>query len=176
MINIFNLCKTLLVSTGICLFAVPVSQTLALAQAPKLLSTATTYNHTSAWESTYYFTVTVPKTATPLKTIALTQITGLEPIDFDLQESFAFAGTSDRQGQKLGISLSKSSQPQTVIVNLEQAIAPGQTVTIALKPVRNPMYEGVYQFSLQSLAADKQTNNYGIGTARLQFYGVTDAE
>ncbi|AUT02720.1 hypothetical protein CLI64_21250 [Nostoc sp. CENA543] len=174
--NLSHLCKTLLVSTGLCLFAVPGSPISALAQAPKLLSTATTYNHTSAWDSTYYFTVTVPTTATPLQTIALTQITGLEAIDFDSQASYAFTGTSDRQGEKLGISLAKGSQPQTVIVNLNQAIAPGQTVTIALKPFRNPQYEGVYQFRVQSLAADKQTSNYGLGTARLQFYGVVDTE
>ncbi|KOP27769.1 hypothetical protein AMR41_03070 [Hapalosiphon sp. MRB220] len=178
--NIVTLCKTLLVSTGLCLFAVPATYTLVLAQPPRLLSATTTYNQTSAWEATYYFTLTVPESAsTPLRQLAFTQIQGLEGISFDSQHSFAFLGTRDRKGEKLGITLANSDrQNRTVIVTFDQPVAAGKTITIGLKPLRNPAYDGVYQFQVQTLPTptDKQTTNQIIGTARLQFYGVAGNE
>ncbi|WP_193200561.1 DUF2808 domain-containing protein [Nostoc sp. MG11] len=178
--NIVTLCKTLLVSTGLCLLSIPGTYAVVSAQPARLLSAMTTYNEVSAWEATYYFTLTVPASATDsLQQVALTQIQGLEAIRFNSQESFAFEGkgeTADklaRRGQKLGIRLADSeNQPRTVIVTFDQPVAPGKTITIGLKPFRNLMYDGVYQFQVQTLSTDKSTYNPIIGTARLQFYGV----
>ncbi|WP_230966139.1 DUF2808 domain-containing protein [Nostoc sp. NZL] len=123
-----------------------------------------------------YLTLTVPASATEaLQQVAFTQIQGLEAIRFNSQESFAFEGKGEtanklaRRGQKLGITLAnRENQPQTVIVTFDQPVAPGKTITIGLKPFRNPMYDSVYQFQVQTLS----TYNPIIGTARLQFYGV----
>ncbi|MBC6435547.1 hypothetical protein FM036_39585 [Nostoc sp. HG1] len=38
------------------------------------------------------------------------------------------------------------------------------------------MYDGVYQFQVQTLSTGKSTYNPIIGTARLQFYGVNAHE
>lgn len=176
--SIVTLCKTLLVSTGLCLFAVPATHALASAQPPRLLSATTTYDQTSAREATYYFTLTVPESAsTAVQQLAFTQIQGLEAIRFDSQKSSAFVGTGDRKGEKLGITLAKSDrQERTVIVTFDQPVAPGKIITIGLKPLRNPAYDGVYQFQVQTLPTTQQTKNQIIGTARLQFYGVAGNE
>jgi Protein of unknown function (DUF2808) len=178
--SILTLCKTLFIGTGMWLLSIPATYAVASAQPPRLLSAMTTYNQTSAWEATYYLTLTVPASATEtLQQVALTQIQGLEAIRFNPKESFAFEGKRDsanfsvRQEQKLRITLAKSeSQPQTIIVNFDKPVAPGKTITIGLKPFRNPTYDGVYQFQVQTLSRGQQKNNQIIGTARLQFYGV----
>jgi Protein of unknown function (DUF2808) len=178
--SIVTLCKTLFISTGLCLLSIPGTYAVVSAQPARLLSAMTTYNEVSAWEATYYFTLTVPASATEaLQRVNLTQIQGLETISFNTQESFAFVGKGDTadklasRGQKLRITLANSeNQPRTVIVTFDQPVAPGTTITIGLKPFRNPMYDGVYQFQLQTISTGKPTYNPIIGTARLQFYGV----
>ncbi|MBW4687879.1 MAG: DUF2808 domain-containing protein [Komarekiella atlantica HA4396-MV6] len=181
--NIVTLCKTLFVSTGLCLLSIPGTYAVVSAQPARLLSAMTTYNEVSAWEATYYFTLTVPASATDsLKQVALTQIQGLEAISFNPQESFAFEGNIDtanlsRREQKLGITLANSeNKSQNVIVTFDQPVTPGKTITIGLKPYRNPIYDGVYQFQVQTISTGKSTSNPIIGTARLQFYGVADNE
>jgi hypothetical protein len=181
--NITTLCKTLLVSTGMCLLSVPSTYAVVSAQPARLLSTTTTYNHVNAWESTYYLSITVPASATEaLQQVALTQIQGLEAIRFNPQESFAFEGSVDtanlsRKGQKLGITLANSgNKSRTVVVTFVQPVAPGKTITIGLKPFRNPMYDGVYQFQVQTLSTGKSTHNPIIGIARLQFYNIAANE
>lgn len=182
--NLTNLCKTLLVSTGICLLSIPGTYAVVSAQPGRLLSATTTYNEVSVWGATYYLTLTVPESATePLQKVALTQIQGLETISFNPQESFALetkGNTSefpDHQGQKLGIKLANAeNQPRTVIVTFDQPVAAGKTITIALTPFRNPLYDGVYQFQVQTLSVGASTNNSIIGVARLQFYGVDGHE
>ncbi|MFQ4141276.1 DUF2808 domain-containing protein [Chlorogloeopsis sp. ULAP02] len=176
--SILSLCKTLLVGTGLCLLYVPATNSLVSAQAPRLLSAETTYNQTSVREATYYFTLTVPESASaPLQQVSVTQIRGLEAIGFDERNSTAFEGTGDRRGQKLGITLAKSDRQQrTATITFDQPVAPGKTITIGLKPLRNPNYEGVYLFQVQTLPTGKQTDNYVIGTARLQFYGIATNE
>jgi hypothetical protein len=182
--SIATLCKTLLVSTGLCLLSIPGTYAVVSAQPARLLSATTTYNQISAWEATYYLTLTVPASATEaLQQVALTQIQGLEAISFNSQESFAFeekAETTNKsalRGEKLGITLANSeNKPQTVIVTFEQPVAPGKTITIGLKPFRNPMYDGMYQFQVQTLSTGKSTHNPIIGTARLQFYGIDTNE
>ncbi|MBD2629807.1 DUF2808 domain-containing protein [Trichormus variabilis] len=170
-----RLCKTLFVSTGICLLSVPPTYGI---QPTRLLTAETTYNQASAWGATYYFTLKLPASSVnvPLKQLAFTQVEGLETIDFDDKNSIAFVETNG-QREKLGVTLAKKgNQPQTLIVTFDQPVASGKTITIGLKPFRNPTYEGIYQFRVQSLPFGERTNNLVLGTARLQFYGNTGNE
>ncbi|MGM3307119.1 DUF2808 domain-containing protein [Anabaena sp. WFMT] len=169
------LCKTLFIGTGICLLSVPATYGI---QAKPLLTAETTYNQTSAWGATYNFTIKLPASTAnvPLKQVALTQIEGLETIDFDEKNSIAFVETNG-QKEKLGVILAKDeNQPQTLIVTFDQPVVAGKTITIGLKPFRNPTYEGIYQFRVQIVPSGQMTNNLVVGTARLQFYGNTSNE
>ena len=180
--------KTLfVVGTGLCLL--PFSAISAFAEAdsaiaqspaplraislpPRLLAATSTYINTYVRESTYYFTIEVPANAgKSLQQVNITQRQGLERIRYDAQESRAFEGTPDHKGQKLPIQLaSNDSQKNTVTVTFDQPIPPGKTVTIGLKPFRNPSYDGVYIFQLTAFAPGQQTDGQYIGTGRLQFY------
>ncbi|MCG6138842.1 MAG: DUF2808 domain-containing protein [Nostoc sp. LLA-1] len=179
--SIINWCKTLFIGTGLCLLSVPATYAVASTQPLRLLSATTTYNQTSAWGATYYLTLTLPASATEsVSQIALSQIQGLDTVRFNSQASFALRKTGDRteSAQKSGITLTNSkSQPRTIIVNFEQPLAPGETIKLGLKPVRNPIYDGVYQFQVQTASTSQQINNRVIGTARLHFYnGVNNEE
>jgi hypothetical protein len=168
-----TLCKTLVISTGIFLLSVPVSYGIL----PKpLLTTKTTYNQTGSWNATYYFTIKLPESLAnwQLQEVVFTQIEGLENIEFNQKESFAFVETSG-QKEKLGITLAKSSnQPQTMIVNFDQPVSANQTITISLKPFYNPTNEGIYQYRVQVISSGEKADNLVVGTARLQFYNNFD--
>ena len=169
--NISSLCKAVFAfSFGICLL--PVTETYAstkTAQAP--LVATTTYNQTSVREATYYFTVFLPAGTKPLQQVTLTQIQGGEDIEFDAKQSRVFLGTRDQRGENLPFSLtSNAKENNTVTLQFAQPIPSGKTVTIALKPYRNPTYDGVYLFHLKAAPADQRTESQSLGVARLQFY------
>ncbi|MCU0542624.1 MAG: DUF2808 domain-containing protein [Oscillatoriaceae cyanobacterium Prado104] len=153
-------------------YAVPRTDgTMTLAQS-RLVDTETAYIATSVREATYYFTLEVPATASqPLQQVIFTQIEGVETIRFDEKDSRAFEGTSDRKGQNLPVRLAPSDrQKDTLTVTFDRPVQPGKTVTIALRALRNPDYEGVYLFNLTGFPSTGQTNGQSIGVGRLQFY------
>jgi hypothetical protein len=171
--NISSLSKAVLaLSFGICLL--PISKTYANTntdfQAP--IGARTTYNQTNVSTATYYFTVAVPASGTkPFQQVTLTQIQGGENIEFDAKQSSAFLGTSDRTGENLPFAIARNpSQDDSVTLQFAQPLPPGKTVTIALKPYRNPAHEGFYLFHLKAASADQSTEGQSLGVARLQFY------
>ena len=170
--NIRNWVKPLfIVVSGWCLL--PLSPaTIALAEPPLLVATTTTFNAIGVKQAVYYFTLQVPANSRePLQKITFTQRQGLEQIRFDEKGSYAFQGTPGRQGESLAIALATNDrQNQTTTVTFNQPLAPGQTVTIALRPFRNPIYEGVYLFELAALPSSPSTQAQTIGIGRLQFY------
>ncbi|MBD2567931.1 DUF2808 domain-containing protein [Anabaena lutea] len=168
-----TLCETLAISTGILLLSVPTTYGIP----PKpLLTTTTTYNQTGSWDATYYFTIKLPESLAnwQLQEVVFTQIEGLENIEFNQKESFAFV-EAEGQKEKLGITLAKSSnQPRTIIATFDKPVSANQTITIALKPFYNPTSEGIYLFRVQVVSSGEKTNNLVVGTARLQFYNNFD--
>lgn len=109
--------------------------------------------------------------AKPLQQVTLTQIQGGEDIQFDAKQSRVFLGTSSNPGENLSFSLtSNAKENNTVTLVFRQPIPSGKTVTIALKPYRNPTNEGVYLFHLKAAQANQRTESQSLGVARLQFY------
>jgi hypothetical protein len=164
--NISRLSKAVLAfSFG--MLMLPISKTYAV-------DASTTYNQISAAAATYYFTVAVPASAAkPLQQVTLTQIQGGEDIEFDAKQSRAFVGTSDRTGENLPVSLVRNpNQADSVTIQFAQPLPAGKTVTIALKPYRNPNYDGVYLFHLKAAPANQNTEGQSLGVARLQFYPI----
>lgn len=145
--------------------------TMTLAQS-RLVDTQATYIATSVREVTYYFTLEVPATASqPLQQVTFTQRQGVETIRFDEKDSRAFEGTPNRKGQNLPVRLATSDrQKDSLTVTFDQPVQPGKTVTIALRAIRNPAYDGVYLFDLTGFPSPGQANGQLIGIGRLQFY------
>jgi hypothetical protein len=168
-----SVCKTLFISAGICLLSIPATGGIP---PTRLLTATTTYNQTSAWAATYYFTIKLPESLTnwQLQQVVFTQIDGVENIEFDENNSIAF-GETNGQKKRLDITLAKNpNQPQTVIATFNQPVTANQTITIGLKPFHNPTNEGIYQFRVQVVSSGEKANNLVVGTARLQFYDNFD--
>jgi hypothetical protein len=176
--------STLLVGVGI--FSLPQlaangvtlgSGAIAFEQPPRLVSASTPYNEASVSNTTYYFTVEVPANAgESLQQVTFTQVSGIEKIDFNQNDTAAFLGTRDRRSEKLDINAVTSNDKQNFTVNFAQPIPPGQTVTIALRTYRNPSSDGVYLFGVKAFPSGEQKIGQFLGVGRLQFYQDTYSE
>jgi hypothetical protein len=145
--------------------------TVYFAQPPDLVAATTTFKSAYA-SSTYYFTLNLPATAgEPLQKVTLTQQEGVEAIGFDLEESYAFEGTRDREGTKLAVeSVTQDPKTRAISVNFSPPVAPGKLVTISLRPVHNPTIGGVYLFGVTAFPTGEKPYGQFLGYGRLQFY------
>jgi Protein of unknown function (DUF2808) len=172
-----NLLSTLFIGVGVCSLpqlaanAVTLgSGTIAFSQPPRLVSATTPYNDVNVSDSTYYFTVEVPESAgESLQQVTFTQVTGIDRIEFNQNDTAAFVGTGDRRGEKLAVKSLVSNDQQNFTVNFARPISPGQTVTIGLRTYRNPANDGVYLFGVKAFPSGKQTIGKFLGVGRLQF-------
>lgn len=170
---------TLAVAAGICgavgqsASSVTLSDgTVNFVGVPRLEGASTTFNQTYAWGATYYFTIVVPENAgEPLERIAIAQHQGSDDIEFDLEESRAYEGTRrNRESEIPLVAATPKNNRQTLEISFSPPVPPGKTVTIALRPVQNPRYAGVYLFGVTAFPAGETAKGQFLGFGRLHFY------
>lgn len=147
--------------------------TVAFTQPPLLVGAKTPYPDTDVPDTIYYFTLELsPNAGAPLQRVAFSQTEGSQLIRFDLKNSYAFEGTQGHQGPKLPLQppVKGDSRTRNITVTFDPPVPPGKTVTIALRTVRNPLYDGTYLFGVTAFPAGEQTTGQFIGYGRLQFY------
>ena len=182
--TLFGITLSLAISIGG--VGVPVTQAVQLrdgtvyfVQPPKLVDATTTYKDVNVWGATYYFKINVPENAgESLQKVTIAQREGAENIRYHLNDTRAFVGTSDAYG---GLRLRKESrltlgpvtaerETRTVTVNFNPPVTPGQTVTIALRPVKNPSFSGVYLLGVTAFPVGEKSHGQFLGFGRFQFY------
>ena len=115
----------------------------------------------------YYFTVHVPETAQPLKTIKIQQILGVDPIAFQQDQSEAFVGRS-YPGTPIPLeAVGGAGAEETLTVVFAQPVQPGRTVTVTARPRLNPDTDGVYLFRLTGFTTDASEPGQGLGVGRI---------
>ena len=146
--------------------------TIAFTQPPRLVSASTPYTDISILDATYYFTIELPATSgEPLQRVTFSQTEGSQRLRFDQQDSVAFEGMRSHHGPKLALKQTNSDRTsQAVTVTFDPSVAPGKTVTIGIRPVRNPLYDGVYLFGVTAFPPGEQAAGQFLGFGRLQFY------
>lgn len=147
--------------------------TVVFDRPPLLQAFRTTRNGTSERNATYYFTLDFPETSgEALQTIQISLIEGRAPqLRYHLDDTAVYAGTYQDRGQVFAIAnATHDEDSQTVTVTLEEAILPGQPITLALKPVHNPRWSGVYLFDITTIPKGESGRPQRAGTARLQIY------
>lgn len=147
--------------------------TITFTQPPLLVAAKTPYPDTDAWDTTYFFTLDVPVNAgEPLQRVTFTQTEGSQPIHFDLKANRAFEGTQEHEGPKLALQPPTKSDrsSQQIAVTFDPPVPPGKTVTIALRTIRNPRYDGIYLFGVTAFPPGEQAVGQFVGYGRLQFY------
>jgi hypothetical protein len=136
------------------------------------MGATTTYNETDVWGARYYFTLSIPENAgEALGRVTINQRQGFEAIDFKLKNTQAFIGTPRNQGERLTLkAVTQDPQSPTISVTFAPPVQPGTTVTIELRPVRNPSLSGVYIFGVTAFPAVENPYGLYLGVGRLQFY------
>ncbi len=147
--------------------------TVYFVQPPDLLEATTTSNTVDVLDARYYFTVSVPKNAgEPLQRVTITQREGIERIRYDLDDSRAFVGTQNRKGERLKLGeVTSDRKTRTVVVNFDPPVTPGKTVTVGLRPRKNPSFAGIYLFGVTAFPVGEKSHGQFIGFGRLHFYG-----
>ena len=171
---------TLALTAGIGGVSTPVTQAVQLAdgttyfvQPPSLEQARTTYTNVNAPTATYYFTINVPESAgEPLQRVTIDQRQGTDRVRFDLKDTRAFEGTSFKKGAKLSLGeVTRIPDTPTISVILDPPAPPGRTVTVALRPIRNPQFSGVYLFGVTAFPPGEKSHGQFLGFGRFQFYG-----
>ncbi|NJR65074.1 MAG: DUF2808 domain-containing protein [Leptolyngbyaceae cyanobacterium CRU_2_3] len=141
---------------------------------PTLVDAVTTERRTSSSGATYYFTLTVPDDAgEPLQRIMIAQqdsSTFARLVRYKTDRTRAFIGTPRNRDAALTVGETLfDSDTQTVTVRFDQPVAPGQTVTIGLRPVRNPDLDGIYLFGVTAYPEGENSFGQFLGYGRLSF-------
>ncbi|HEY9763525.1 MAG TPA: DUF2808 domain-containing protein [Trichocoleus sp.] len=146
--------------------------TVAFVNPPRLTAASTTRNGVDE-NATYYLTLDLPAEASVgLQRVTIRLSEGRAPLlRFNLGATTAFEGTRYARGATLPLAaVTEDRDSQTVTIEFDPAVAPGRTVTLALRPNRNPHVGGVYLFEVTAYPAGERVQSYFSGYARLQFY------
>jgi len=174
---------TLALTTAIGGVAAQVAQAIQLrdgtvyfVQPPELVEATTTFKDVNVWGATYYFTLNVPQKASePLQRVTITQKEGSSDIRFDLEDSRAFEGTRRRKGTQVTLGdVTRERETKTVSVTFDPPVPPGKTITIGLRPVKNPMFPGIYLFGVTAFPQGEKSHGQFLGFGRLHFYNGRD--
>ncbi|MEH2359320.1 DUF2808 domain-containing protein [Nostoc sp.] len=146
--------------------------TVYFVEPPKLVKATTTYKDVNVWGGTYYFTINVPENAgESLQKVTIAQKEGAENIDYNLNDTRAFVGTSDHKETQLPLGpVTNERKTRTISVNFDPPVTPGQTITIALRPVSNPSFSGVYLLGVTAFPVGEKSHGQFLGFGRFQFY------
>ncbi|MDJ0796192.1 MAG: DUF2808 domain-containing protein [Calothrix sp. MO_167.B12] len=142
-------------------------------QPPRLVKVTTTFNNAQIVGATYYFTISLPENAgEPLQRVTINQHQGIDNIDFRLKKSIAFVGTRFRRGEKIQFKeVTRDKKSRTISIIFDPPVSPGKTITIGLKPERNPITGGVYLFGVTAFPVGEKSHGQFMGFGRLHFYG-----
>jgi hypothetical protein len=149
--------------------------TIAFNHPPALVNAETTRSSAGATRVFYYFTLELPGDAgEPLQRLAITQEDGssfLRRVEYDLEDTRTFMGTVGDRGSEVAIADAVYNQDsQTILITLANPVPPGSTITLALRPNRNPRREGVYLFGVTAFPAGEQTQGQFLGYGRFHIY------
>ncbi len=120
----------------------------------------------------YYFTLELSSQAgAGLGALEIQQTSGVDwRFDFDVTRSRAFLGEPRREGAAVPVQVRFDADSRRFRIDFPQPPAPGQTVTVALRPFQNPSAAGVYLFAVTAFPAGPEPVAYPVGTARMSIY------
>lgn len=141
-------------------------------QPPRLGRVATTERTALASYATYDFTISVPADAgEPLQRVTVAQRDGdtsNRRILVNPRNVRAVAVDRGDRGTSLPLGdVTFDRDTQTVTVNFDPPIQPGTTVTISIRPNRNPYSGGVYLFGVTAFPAGATPYGQFLGYGRI---------
>lgn len=168
----------LILSASIWGFAAPGVMAIELAdgtvwfeKSPRLLKITSTYTSIYLRGSTYYFTLELPQdVGEQLGKVVINQRQGFEDIRFKLDDTRAFVGTNREKGESLTIEkTTQDAETGAIAVTFDQGVEPGTTVTVGLRPIRNPITSGAYLFGVTAFPAGEKSHGIYLGSRSIRF-------
>ena len=148
--------------------------TVAFESAILLQDSHTTFSGVRVRAAIYYFDLEVPQDAgEPLQKVSIQQRAGGDEVRFRLDKSKAYLGDHNQKQQELNVTTTETESGE-IIVKLDRPIAPGNTLTIGIKPKRNPDFAGVYLFGVTAFPPGEKAQGLYLGAGRLHFYQGSD--
>jgi hypothetical protein len=130
--------------------------------------------YSNTWESggEYYFTVPLPAGAgEALGALQIQQVRGVDrSFGFLVERSRAFQGEPRREGPPVPVEVQFDPATRLFEIRFPQPVAPGQTVTLALRPQRNPGQADTYLFAVTAFPAGPEPEATPVGFARMPIY------
>lgn len=149
--------------------------TTAFLQPPQFLNARTTNDFVMRRNATYFFTLDLPTDAdAPLQTVVISPqnlTRHLQP--YRLDQTVAFSGTPRDAQSELSLgNVAIDEDTKAVTVEFDPPVAPGQLVTIGLRPRRNPRLDGIYVFRVTAIPEGEQPRPHIAGHGRLYFSDI----
>lgn len=121
---------------------------------------------------TWYLTLSLDADAgASLARISLQQSRGADwTFQYSPELTRAFLGRPRQQGRLLPVRAVFDDSTRQLIVEFPEPVAPGQTVTVALRPWNNPAVADTYQFQVVVWPAGPKAQASPVGTSTLAIY------
>ncbi|MFO8039546.1 MAG: DUF2808 domain-containing protein [Sodalinema sp.] len=143
---------------------------------PALENISSSSHTTGSWHDTHFFTIRLPEDAgEPLARVDI-ELQGPEMSpemswEYQTDDTESFLGTQDNPGDSVDLaSVSHNLDEGMVSVVFDTPVSPGETVTLALSPDRNPRMPGPYNFNVTAYADENGQTGQVIGCDRLRLY------
>ncbi|WP_186699258.1 DUF2808 domain-containing protein [Cyanobium sp. NS01] len=130
------------------------------------------YTTVSQPAAEYYFSVELAADAgASLGGLTVRQTRGVDThFPFSPERTRAFVGRPRREGAAIAVEASFDPGKREVQVTFPEPVAPGQTITVMLKPWANPSMSDTYMFQVQAIPAGPQPTPSSLGFATLRIY------
>lgn len=141
-------------------------------KAPWKAELITYYDHTSDPSALYYLTISLdPQAGASLQRLTFQQTGGADwTFPFSPERTRAFLGRPRREGAAVPVQATFSQRERLITMDFPEPVAPGSTVTVALKPWFNPVTADTYLFQVTAWPAGPQPVASPVGSARLRIY------
>ncbi|NMF86228.1 DUF2808 domain-containing protein [Nodosilinea sp. P-1105] len=146
--------------------------TVGFSYPPRLTDSYATRTWVGDRRVTYYLTFDFPAAAEePLDNVVISLDSGRDPtFRYRLDAIEAFANTPDgRVALPLG-ELTQDTDTKVLTIPFDPPVSPGTPITLALRPVSNPRFAGVYLFGARAYPVGDTVEPTFLGYARLSFY------
>lgn len=120
----------------------------------------------------YYLTLSLdPQAGASLARVSVQQTRGADwNFPFSPQLTRAFLGRPRREGRTIPVQAQFDARERRVTVEFPEPVAPGETVTVVLRPWTNPQWPDTYLFQVSVWPAGPNPVASPVGTATLRIY------
>ena len=134
--------------------------------------------YTNVWDSyaEYYFTIELAADAgAALGEVAIQQTRGADwQFPFAVERTHAFLGRPRSRGDRVPVSASFDPNSRRFSIRFPEPVAPGNTVTVAIRPWYNPSQADTYLFQVTAYPAGPNPSPAPLGFGTLRIYNWSD--